>query len=105
MKTKTLLAIALCLCALATSAHNPDDEDKAEVVFIVSMKCKNCQDRIEEALAFAPGVKKLEVDLGKKTVAITYQPSKTSPDELKETIKKLGYTVAQKKTPSVTTAP
>ena len=97
---KILCTLALCLCAIGLGAHTTDDDDdRAEVTFIVSMKCKNCQERIEETLAFATGVKGMKVDLEKKTVTITYQPSKTSADELKKTIQKLGYTVAQKKTP------
>ncbi len=66
---------------------------KESVTFLVSMSCGRCQQRIEEHLAFEKGVTNVRVDLPQKTVHIEYQPDKTSPDKLRNSIKKLGYTV------------
>ena len=97
MKTRTLLLLFFLLtCPVLTSAsaHLTDDDNRAEVTFLVSMKCESCQQRIEEKLSFEKGVKKLKVNLEQKTVTITYDTQKTSPETLKAAIQKLGYTVA-----------
>ena len=96
MKTRTLLLLVLLTCPVLTSAstHLTDDDNRAEVTFLVSMKCESCQQRIEEKLSFEKGVKKLKVNLEQKTVTITYDTQKTSPETLKAAIQKLGYTVA-----------
>ena len=83
-----------CPVLISTAAHLTDDDNRAEVTFLVSMKCESCQQRIEEKLSFEKGVKKLKVNLEQKTVTITYDTRKTSPETLKAAIQKLGYTVA-----------
>lgn len=64
-----------------------------EVTFSVSMHCENCVEKIKENISFEKGVKGLEVSLDKKTVKVTYDPSKTDEARLAEALKKLGYEV------------
>lgn len=67
--------------------------DKAKVVFDVSMTCENCKKRIEKNIAFERGVTDMKIDLEKKTVEIEYKKSQTTEEKLKEALKKLGYEV------------
>lgn len=95
MKTKIFALVTLFLLSLSSSisAKNDKNREKAEVTFLVSMTCENCQKRIEDTISFEKGVTDLHVDLSQKTVTIEYRKDKTSPDKLKAAIRKLGYTV------------
>ena len=94
MKTKTILLTALLLLGLSSgvSAKDVKENKKAEVTFLVSMTCENCQKRIEDNISFEKGVTGLDVNLPQKTVTIKYRKDKTTPDKLKVAIRKLGYT-------------
>lgn len=97
MTTKTLIISALIMLgtSFGASAKEPNggQKDKAKVTFLVSMTCESCQKRIEDNVSFEKGVTGLDVDLPKKTVTIEYRKDKTSPEQLKSAIQKMGYTV------------
>ena len=110
MNTASLLSsllflIVSCPAALAlphfprpltlVEASPVERPEREEVTFLVSMTCQACQRRIEEKMAFEKGVKKIKVDLNRKTVTIAYDPRKTTPDALRDALRKLGYTVAK----------
>jgi copper chaperone CopZ len=48
-----------------------------KVLFSVNMDCEKCQKKIEKNIAFEKGVKAIDVKLDEKTVAVTYDDSKT----------------------------
>lgn len=97
MKARIMLYAALLMCGMAAPASAQDAKEgkkgKAEVTFLVSMTCENCQKRIEDNISFEKGVTALDVNLPQKTVTIEYRKDKTSPDKLKTAIRELGYTV------------
>lgn len=101
MKTIIMMAMLMLGLSVGASAKNVKEnkKEKAEVTFLVSMTCEKCQKRIEDNLSFEKGVTKLDVNLPQKTVSIEYRKDKTSPEKLKEAIKKLGYTVAPFQSP------
>lgn len=101
MKTKlvTLLVLIIGIALTSTTFAKDPKKEKTHVTFLVSMKCENCQKRIADNLSFEKGVTDLDIDLSRKTVTIEYQPDKTSPDKLREAIRKLGYTAAPFRTP------
>ncbi len=80
-----------------TGASTTQTSLVATVTFSVSMVCQNCVDRIQKNIAFEKGVKDLIISLEDKTVTIKYRTDKTSIDQLKTAIEKLGYKVEQKK--------
>ena len=67
------------------------NQNRATVVFNVTMDCHSCQQKIEKNIAFEKGVKALDVSLQKQTVQVTYDTRKTTVEKLQEAIKKLGY--------------
>lgn len=69
----------------------PKNETKT-VVFKVGLHCQNCVKKVKENISFEKGVKALDVNLEKKLVTVTYDPSKTDEATLKKAIEKLGYT-------------
>lgn len=90
---KFIASLMIVLGAITfMSSAKPQDQTK-EVTFLTNMHCKNCQKKIEENISFEKGVTDLKVILEKKTVKITYNPSKTSVEKLSAALKKLGYTV------------
>ena len=57
----------------------------------VELHCQNCGKKVKENISFEKGVKALDVNLEKKTVTVTFDPSKTDTAILKKAIEKLGY--------------
>ena len=57
------------------------------------MHCQNCEKKIKENIRFEAGVKKIETNLEKQLVAITYDPSKTDSKKLTQAFAKIGYTI------------
>lgn len=96
MKRIVLLAIA-AIMTFSVSAASPEKVKKVkevkEVTFSVHLHCENCVKKVQENISFEKGVKGLEVCLGHQTVAIKYDPAKTSEQTLKAAIEKLGYEV------------
>jgi copper chaperone CopZ len=95
MKTKKLglLIMGLMLVALMANAQEKKEvkPKKEAVTFVVNMHCENCKAKIEKNISWEKGVKDLQVDLEKKTVAIIYNPKQTTEDVLKKAIEQLGY--------------
>ena len=57
------------------------------------MHCQNCEKKIKENIRFEAGVKKIETNLEKQLVVITYDPSKTDSKKLTQAFAKIGYTI------------
>ena len=57
------------------------------------MHCQNCEKKIKENIRFEAGVKKIETNLEKQLVAITYDPAKTDSKKLTEAFAKIGYAI------------
>lgn len=92
MKTKSiLLAIIMLVSFAGVSAQSQKGSSKGEVLFSVPMDCHGCKTKIEKNIAFEKGVKDLDVNLEDKTVKITYDKRKTSQENLKAALGKLGY--------------
>ena len=86
MKTKSIfIALFTFLFVSGMFAKNE------KVVFSVSMDCISCQKKIEKNMSFEKGVKALDVQLEKNTVAVTYDDTKTDIAKLQKGFKKTGY--------------
>jgi periplasmic mercuric ion binding protein len=66
-------------------------DKNVEIKIKTSAVCGMCKDRIEQGLAFEKGIKDVNLDVETKIVTIKYIPSKTTPDEIRKKISKLGY--------------
>nr|WP_263327185.1 heavy metal translocating P-type ATPase [Neobacillus sp. Marseille-Q6967] len=64
---------------------------------ITGMTCAACANKIEKRLNKFDGVEKATVNFALETVLVEYNPEQVSVSEMKEAIKKLGYTLEQKK--------
>jgi Cu+-exporting ATPase len=55
------------------------------------MSCAACSARVEEGLSRMPGVKRAGVNLATETATIEYLPTRTSVEDLIETVRRTGY--------------
>lgn len=94
MKTKILIA-AICMSIINITgafAQAKTGDRKVETVEIkTSAVCGMCKSTIEKALSKESGVSKSKLDVKTKTVAVTYDPAKTSPEKIKKAITMAGY--------------
>lgn len=87
---KYILLIAVFLAG--SVVYSQDKESKIKSIEIkTSAQCEQCKKRIEEFLAFEPGVKKSTLDLDTKAVTVEYNKDKTSPEKIRKAITKCGY--------------
>jgi copper ion binding protein len=61
------------------------------VIGVGKMMCAHCAKRVETALGRLPGVLQATVTLEKKQVAVVFDPSRTSPEEMEKAITGAGY--------------
>jgi P-type Cu+ transporter len=62
---------------------------------LVGMHCASCAGRIEKALASAPGVVTANVNFATTRASVRFDPKGTSPENLRQVVKDLGYDVIQ----------
>ena len=86
MKAKILgLVTMFVLATVMVFAGNVSKEIK------VKGNCDNCKDRIEEAAKSVEGVTKAEWDKETKVLALNFDDSQTSLDEVEKAIAKVGH--------------
>ena len=61
---------------------------------VPDMSCGHCKAAVEAELNKLPGVENSDADLEKSTVAVRFDESRVSIEQLKGAIEEAGYTVA-----------
>lgn len=87
-----------------TAQKKPKKEKKQkaevkDVTFHVYLHCEDCVEKVFDNVSRQKGVKDLEVSLENQTVSVRYDASKTSEDNLKASLEKLGYPVKEQLKP------
>jgi len=94
MKRKINFGISLTLFSflmlVAITAFSQDKKN-GEIKIKTSAVCSKCKDRIEQGLAFERGIKDVSLDVDTKIATVKYNPNKTTPDDIRKAISKLGY--------------
>jgi len=88
MNMKTMLSTLLLLFSLGAFAQ---DDNLAQLDVRTSTVCDMCEKTIETELIYEKGVRSVEVDLAANIIHVGYDPRKTSPDQVRTAITKLGY--------------
>ena len=92
-----LTVICVAIAMFAATGVNAQKAEKTEkwqkVVIQTDGSCHTVKDKIEKGLAYEKGVKDVEYDAATAKVMVTYNAEKTSVQDLKEAIVKLGYKV------------
>ena len=88
MKRFILLFTTMILVTMAAVAK---DIKTVVVTTTPQMHCENCENRIKNNLRFEKGVKKIETNIEKQTVTITYDADKTTVEDLLKGFEKFKY--------------
>lgn len=64
-----------------------------ETLKVHGMSCAHCVNAVESSVGELQGVSSVKVDLGKGEVTVAYDNSKTSLNQIQETIEDQGYDV------------
>lgn len=93
MKTRKFFISLLILSALLMriSVKAQDVKKSDEIRIKTSAVCGMCKDRIEHDMSYAKGVKSVSLDLETKELTVNYSPKKTTPDDLRKAVSKIGY--------------
>ena len=97
MKNNLIItAILLFLfSSLTLNAQDKNKKDISTVRFATSIDCQNCVNTIMKNVPFEKGVKDVKCDLTTKEVTVQYQKDKISPETLKRSIEKLGFSAKE----------
>lgn len=68
---------------------------KQVVLKVDGMSCGHCKMTVEKALVATPGVRDAVVDLGAKTVKVTYIEDRAKKEDLEKAVEDAGYEVIQ----------
>jgi len=61
-------------------------------IIVEGMSCGHCQNAVEKSVGLLPGVISAKVNLITKTLIVEVDVSKTTLDEIKETVDEAGFT-------------
>lgn len=91
---RSILALAMGIITFSGMAKTIKTVD---LTTTPQMHCQNCENKIKGNLRFEKGVKKIETDIDKQTVTVTYDADKTTVDKIIEGFTRFGYTARQLK--------
>ena len=93
MRINVLKSVVIVFAMMMAISANAQKQTKwTEVVIQTNGTCQSCKDKIESNIAYEKGVKDVSYDLPTAKVKITYNAEKTSPENLRAAINKLGFT-------------
>ena len=88
-----LVGVLFLTASKAVSAQTvKKTNNEAEVVFLVSVDCHSCEQKVMRSIPFERGVRDVSTNLEKRLVTVKYQPNRTDVAKLKRAIEKLGFT-------------
>lgn len=91
MRTKHLILFTGFILLINLNSLAQANNKFKEIKIRTSAQCEMCKERIEEALAFEKGIKSADLALDNKIVTVIYNPGKTTPEKIRNTISKAGY--------------
>ena len=80
-----VLLPVLCMHGAQTAKNN-----RETVVLSCELHCQGCCEKIMKNIAFEKGVKDIVCDLKTKTVTVTYDPTKTTLEQLLKAFERIG---------------
>ena len=82
-----MIGMAILICTVSCVQEKKSTEIKIKT----SAVCGQCKDRIEQGMAYEKGIKDIVLDVDSKIATVRYNPSKTTPADIRNAISKLGY--------------
>ncbi len=91
-KSKAIFIIAFATFFYSAKANNSENiKIKTNIYCDHCQVCGSCGGKIEKDLGFERGIKLVKLDDKAMTITVTYNPKKTTPEEIKMKISKYGY--------------
>lgn len=87
---KIIIFIGL-LTIVSYYSYGQDESKIRKIEIKVSLQCEMCKERILSNLSFEKGIKDIDVNIEEKTVSVSYNTDKTSPEKIRTAISKIGY--------------
>ena len=81
----------LIFTSVTFTAKSQEQKKEETITIKTSAVCSMCKERIEQGMAYEKGIRDVTLDLETKMATIRYNPLKTSPEEIRKAISKLGY--------------
>ena len=97
MKKMKLLTVTLLLFIGMASVFAKNDPKVKKVTYTCTVDCHSCEEKIMKNIPYEKGVKKVEVDIEKQLVTVSFKEGKNSTEGIKKAIDKLGYKAEVKK--------
>ena len=91
MKKMKLLTVALLLFMGMTSVLAKDDPKVKKVTYTCTVDCHSCEEKIMKNIPYEKGVKKVEVDIEKQLVTVSFRTDKNTTEGIEKAIDDLGY--------------
>jgi len=91
---KLILAVLFISFSLAGVAQEEEKKKGKEIKVLeikTSSQCEICKERIEKNMAYEKGVKFVELDVETKILTLKYREDKTTPEQLRKAVSKIGY--------------
>ena len=90
---KTLLKLITMVLVLGLNTAFAQEKAKTTETATIksSMVCDMCKRTLTESLAFEKGVKKVQINVEKQEIKVTFNPTKTDLMAIKTAITKTGY--------------
>lgn len=92
---RKLLTALMLTATLIVSAK---DVKTLVVTTMPQMHCEGCEKKIKGNIRFEKGIKTIETNVEQQTVTITYDADKTTPENIIQGFKKIGYQATEVKT-------
>ena len=92
---RKLLTALMLTVTLTVSAK---DVKTLVVTTMPQMHCEGCEKKIKGNIRFEKGIKTIETNVEQQTVTITYDADKTTPENIIQGFKKIGYQATEVKT-------
>lgn len=91
MLKKFATSAVIITLVLFTGSLFAQSKNKAEIKIKTSAECDMCKKTIEKTMAYEKGVKEAKLDLSTHELTVTYNPKKTSPEQIRKAISNAGY--------------
>lgn len=86
-----VLIISFSIAGIAQEKETKKGKDLKTLEIKTSSQCDMCKKRIEKNMAYEKGVTFVELNVETKILTVKYKENKTSPEQLRKAVSKIGY--------------
>lgn len=88
---KNLIVTIIMILSVSFTANAQKTKKTEKIQIQTTAQCDMCKERLEKAFAYEKGVKSSQLEVETAVFTVEYLPAKTTPEQLKEAVTKIGY--------------